>query len=364
MAKRWRQKVLLATVRTVETARADPAVAGAILAANIELQPVEAETANRELERAYYGASADINYNVRQRLSFDVDFAAGGATGTAPGWGGIIQACGMSEAVNAAVAAAAGVWTRTKGNNGDYDTGAVVTHNDKKWRSTVDNNNVEPAAGAAGWEEVPPASVVYTPITGGEKVVDFFLYIDGVRHRLDACRGTWTLNFQLGIPRIRFEFTGQFADPTDDNNPTPTSAALDKFKDPLVPSRTNTPTVSLHGASVALSNLQLAYGANVVARDIPGEASIEIVDRQASGQLTVDAPTVAGLALVKRAKEGLSGAFQMVHGVGAGKIITLDMPDLQLSSPSYSEADGYWQVQANIRPLPESGNDEIKLTTT
>ncbi len=77
----------------------------------------------------------------------------------------------------------------------------------------------------------------------------------------------------------------------------------------------------------------------------------------------MDAPAVAGLALVKRAKEGSSGAFRMVHGVGAGNIVTLDMPALQLSSPSYSEADGYWQVQANIRPLPAAGNDEIVLTS-
>ncbi len=107
--------------------------------------------------------------------------------------------------------------------------------------------------------------------------------LSGVRHRLDACRGTWTLNFQPGIPRLRFEFTGRFSDPADVANPAPDAAAIVKFRDPLVPSRTNTPAVTLHGANVALANLRLDYGANVVARDIPGEASIEIVDRQAAG---------------------------------------------------------------------------------
>ncbi len=316
MAKRWRRKVLLAKVRVPTTARADPTGADAILASNIELQPVEAETANRELDHPYYGASAEINYNVRQRLSFDVDFAgaAGADAGDVPGWGNLIQACGMAE--------------------------------------TVDDDDDD------------PDSVIYLPITGAEKVVDFFLFIDGVRHTIDACRGTWTLNFQPGIPRLRFEFTGQFADPTDVDTPTAkaTSAALAKFAVPIVPSKTNTPTVTLHGAAVALSNLSLNYGANVVARDIPGASAIEIVDRQASGQLTIDAPTVATLALVKKAKEGASGAFRLVHGTGTAKVVTLDMPKLQLSSPSYAEADGYWQIQANIRPLPSTGNDEIKFT--
>lgn len=311
MAKRWRRKVLLAKVRAEGTARADPAAADAILASNIELQPVEAETANRELERPWYGASPDINYNVRQRLSFDVDFAAGGAAGTAPGWGNIIQACGMSETVD--------------------DSGDADDH------------------------------VLYKPITGAEPVADFFVFIDGVRHRLDGCRGTWTLNFALGIPRLRFEFTGQFADPADAANAVPAPGALAKFKTPRVPSRTNTPTVSLHGADVALANLQVQYGSSVVARDIPGSASIEIVNRQPSGQITVDAPAVAALAVVKKAKDGDSGAFRMVHGAAAGQILQLDMPKLQLSSPSYSDADGYWQVQANIRPLPNAGNDEISI---
>lgn len=312
MAKRWRRKVLLAKVRAEGAARADPAAADAILASNIVLQPVEAETANRELERPYYGASADINYNIRQRLSFDVDFAAGGAAGTPPGWGNIIRACGMSETVDA---------------SGDADD-----------------------------------HVLYKPITGAEPQADFFLFIDGVRHRLDGCRGTWTLNFALGIPRIRFEFTGVFADPSDTPNVAPDAAALQKFQAPRVPSRTNTPEVSLHGADVALANLQVQYGTSVVARDIPGAASIEIVDRQPSGQITVDAPDVAAVALVRKAKDGESGAFQMIHGVGAGNILQLDMPKLQLSSPSYSDADGYWQVQANIRPLPMDGNDEISIT--
>ncbi len=74
-------------------------------------------------------------------------------------------------------------------------------------------------------------------------------------------------------------------------------------------------------------------------------------------------PVHEGGAKRERAREGAEGAFRMIHGVGHGKVVQLDMPKLQLSSPSYSEADGYWQVQANIRPLPAAGNDEIALTT-
>jgi len=147
--------------------------------------------------------------------------------------------------------------------------------------------------------------------------------------------------------------------------------AYGPWKRPVLPSNSATPTFSLHGAAnLALTSLTLDYAVQVVHREAVGAApTVEITDRQPTGRLVFDAPSVADFALVSKAKTGATGALQLVHGgvAGAndGAIVQLDMPKVALASPSYQDADGVWQAQAEYRPLPDgaTGNDEVKITT-
>ena len=171
-------------------------------------------------------------------------------------------------------------------------------------------------------------------------------------------------------PRRRFEFTARFADPADAANPT-TAATRADFPEPLVPSSEHTPTVQVHGAQAnarapfRLRTLDLHYGSRVRVSDLPGTgAEAEIVAREPSGQIALQMPSVAHLAVVAKAAAGAAGAFRLVHGNVPGNTVTLDMPAVQLASPTYSDSDGYWHVQTQIKPLPVGGNDEIRLTVT
>ena len=182
------------------------------------------------------------------------------------------------------------------------------------------------------------------------------------------------------LPQLRFQFTARFAEPSERVNPVPPMDPAG-FPDPLAPGFEYTPTLLLHGvgresnvrvpptlttrSGLDLRTLTLAYGAEVVARDGPGgEPTVQIVDRRPSGQITLDMPSVADLALVNKAVEGDTGPFRLTHGNAAGNTVTLDMPALQLSSPSYSDDDGSWRVQTHFKALPVAGNDEIRLTVT
>lgn len=306
----WRKKVLLAKIEaTSGTAEAPGAAADAILATDVELTPIAGDSVSRELDRAHHGASPTIPTGVHAEISFSVEYASSGAAGTAPAWGKLLRACGMSETV------------------------------------------------AAG------ATVTYVPVSASEPSLTIVLLVDGTKQVLAGCRGTWSLDLTPGqVPRIRFTFRGSYADPSDEA--LPTDAAYAAWKDPVPVSDAGTPTFELHGETgLVMSAASIEYGSNVVWRDAVGANEAVITGREVTGQLTIDAVTVATLAAVKRARDRTTGALKIVHGVGAGKIIELSAPKVELGTPSSQESDGIWQMQAPIVLLPnaDAGNDEIKI---
>ena len=329
MAKRWIKKLVLAKIEdssgTAETLERSDAVQ----CTNIEITPIAGETVGRELERPYYGSSPEINVAVHASISFSVELASGGlyvagdsdiGSKTAghlrtPAWSKLARACGMS-----------------------------VT---------------ETGAGAA-------RDSILLPTSAESPTLTISLNIDGVLHTLAGCRGTWSLDFAAGaIPRMRYTFLGQYANPSD--TPAVTQPHYGPYKAPVVPSHAATPTFSLGGTALALSQLTLDFGAETAYRDQIGlTPAITITDRQPSGQLTLDAQSVATFPLVQRAKEGWTGALALVHGTENGKTIKIDMPRVALSQPSYQEASKIWQHQVGFRPLPSgaTGDDEIKITAT
>ena len=368
MAKLYEQTVLLATYAAHDAEPSAPVATDVIVASNVEVTPAHAQTVTPDLRRGYYGSSPDIQYNVCQRVAFDVGFAGVGEGGHGPAWGGLIQACGMHETR----VEVPEPWSAST----TYDVDGLATHNERTWRSRLDNNVGNAPQAGAQWEAVDDVlpSAVYTPVTGGENVATLWLYIAGVLHKFEKSRGTWTLNFEIDPPQLRFEFTAPFAEPSDAVNPMPPENPM-SLPTPLGVSSRNTPTVLLHGVGrdagvsvpanfrLRLRNLTLDYGAKLVARDGVGAApEVDIVERRPLGQITLDTPDVADLAVVRKAMEGQLGAFRLTHGNEAGNTVTLDMPALQLSSPSYSAVDGYWRVKTRIKPLPVAGNDEIKLS--
>ncbi len=305
----WRKKLVLAKNESASGTAEVLAAADAVLAINVELTPLAGETVSRELERSYYGASGELPVGSHQTLAFSTELAAGGAAGTIPPWGRFLKSCGMSE------------------------TNTATT------------------------------KTVYKPITGSEPTLTASVNVDGQLHTLAGCLGTWTLSLAANqIPRMRWELTGLYKDPSATAavaNPVYTG-----WKDPIVASNAGTPRFELHGEEMALSSLELQYGAVVSYREIIGEDSeVVITDRSMTGTATIDMPAVGDFAIVKKAKEGAVGTFELTHGMGAGKIIKFDAPKVQLGPPTFQNADGIWQAQVPLTFRPNAGNDEIVIET-
>lgn len=149
-----------------------PAGTDALLVRNLEITPIEADIVSRDLIRNYLGNSPQLLANTRVSITFQVELAGSGTAGTAPRYGALLQACGLSETI------------------------------------------------------VASTSVTYAPVSSSFSSATIYFNNDGIRHILTGCRGTFTLNGEVGqIPTIDFTMVGVYNAPTDTAQPTTTYSA-------------------------------------------------------------------------------------------------------------------------------------------
>lgn len=305
---KWRKKALLAKIET--TYGTDPTPTGAanaMLVSNLEIVPFDADTLSRDTIQPHLGARAMLHTGVRVRLTFDVEMAGAGAAGTAPPYGPLLRATGCNETINAGV------------------------------------------------------SVVYGLVSENEESVTCYFHLDGSLHKVLGARGDVTKVVNaLGIPVFRFAFMGLYVAPSATADPTLTLTA---FQQPLFASDTNTPTFTLDAFAGKLAELTINGGRTVTYRHLVGEESVQITDRQMSGQILIEAPVLGTKDFFALAKAETQVALQVVHGTTAGNIVQLDCPKVQLMQPTYQERDGIAMLAMGLNIVPTAaGNDEMTIT--
>ena len=317
MALRWRRKLLLAKVEANAGTEEALVAADAILARDVEITPLAGETVSRDLERSYYANSGTIHTASHQVLTFKVEFAAAGDADTAPKWGRLLKGCGMAETITA---------------------------------TDMPNNIV--------------GDVAYTPVSTGESALTLGLNIDGQLHTLFAARGTWKLTFASNqIPYLEFTFTGNYKAPS--SAAAVASPDYTAFRTPIVPSRLNTPTFTIQGAAtLPITSLEIDYAAEVVHRELINLTEENIITgRTPAGSLVIDMPAYATFNPVTKAQTSFTGALSVIHGTAAGDKLKIDAPKVQLGAPSFSDQSGVWQATLPLAFTPNTGNDEIKITS-
>lgn len=300
----WRKKVLLAKIEGVYGTDATPAPAtDAVLAEDVEVQPMASSTEERGFDRDVLGARPQVVVGEHIVLSFSVELASSGTAGTAPALGPLLRGCSMAE--------------------------------------TID----------------PGVSVTYAPSSAdAPESLTLALNIGGVEHRLLGARGSVEMTLRRReIPKLRFTFTGLFALPTDTAAGTPDLSA---WQQPL-PVRPDVTTATLAGQTPAIAEISLSLGNEVGYRDYINDAAVLRTDRQGSGSLTYDALPLATLNPFDLARSKTPVALTTTHGTTAGAIVEIQAPAIEIGAPSYSEAEGITQIRADFRPLPITGDDEV-----
>lgn len=302
-----RQRAILAKIETTEGTDAVPTgLANAILCSNITVKPVAGSTTDRQLAFPSFGATPKVHVGKNITAQFDVEFSGSGAAGTAPLYGPLLRACGLSETITAG------------------------------------------------------QKVVYAPISNNHEAVTIYANESGTLHKLTGARGTVSLMFAKNdVPHLRFNITGRWNAPSAVALPSLTTTG---WIDPLEVGKINTPTFTLDGYAGVLQNLQLDLGNNVIYRNLPGEESVRITGRTAGGQISIDAPPLGTKDFFGLAIANTNMVLALVHGLTAGNIIQIDTPKLQLLQPDYQDADGIRLIQANVQLNRASGDDELLIT--
>jgi hypothetical protein len=305
-----RKRLLLA--KTEVTYGTDPTPTGAanaILVRNLEITPLQADLVSRDLVRPYLGNYETLLAQTRVEVTFEVELAGSGTAGTAPAYGPVLKACGLSETV------------------------------------------------------VATTSVTYAPVSSSFSSATLYFHNDGIRHKVTGCRGTFEVNMQVGqIPTIAFTMTGIYNAPSDVALPSPTYSQ----PTPLVFKNGNSSNFSLFSYSGCLQSLQMQIANDVIYRELVGcTKQVLITDRKPAATAVIEAPDIATKDYFTAALGTATGNLTVQHGSTAGNIITFTAAQADITQPSYSDLNGIQMLNLPLMLVPTSaGNDELSLVYT
>lgn len=305
-----RKRLILAKSESTYGTDSTPVGADAVLVRNLEITPIEADVVSRDLVRPYLGNYEQLLAQTRVSITFQVELAGSGTAGTAPRYGAILKACGMSETI------------------------------------------------------VATTSVTYAPVSSAFSSATIYFNNDGVLHKATGCRGTFTLNGEVGqIPTIDFTMTGIYNAPTDTVAP---SVTYSNQATPQIFKAGNTSSFSMLGHSGCLQMVNFDIANEVIYRELVGCAkSVIITNRAPSGQAMIEAPTLATKDFFAVANNDSTGSLTFQHGTNAGNIVTFTAQKVDISNPSYSDQDGIQMLNLPYVAIPtDAGNDEVALVYT
>lgn len=380
-----RKRLLLTKIESTYATDSSPAGTDAVLVRNLEITPIEADTVSRDLIRPYLGHSQQILSQARVSITFEVELAGSGTSGTASRVDSLLRACGMaatttsSDVTGTAQAGSAGSITLAAGASAtnDYYSGMVITltggtGDGSKGVITDYVGSTKVATVQKSTTAFTPdgtstysieSNVRYRPVSTGFESATIYFNNDGILHKATGCRGTFTMNCEVGqIPTLAFTMTGIY------NAPTDTAAPATTYSDqatPLIFKAGNTSAVSVLGyADCCLMSVNLDIANEIVYRELVGcSKQVLITNRAPAGEVMIEAPTIAAKDYFTIANNDTTGLLTFMHGTTAGNQVTMLAPIVDILNPTYSDSDGIQMLTLPYVAIPSSaGNDELTLT--
>jgi hypothetical protein len=380
-----RKRLLLTKIESTYATDSSPAGTDAVLVRNLEITPIEADTVSRDLIRPYLGHSQQILSQARVSITFEVELAGSGTSGTASRVDSLLRACGLaatttgSDVTGTAQAGSAGSITLAAGasstddfysgmvitltsGTGSGSKGVIVDYVGSTKVATVQKSTAAFTPDGTSAYSIE-SNVRYRPVSTGFESATIYFNNDGILHKATGCRGTFTMNCEVGqIPTIAFTMTGIYNDPTD------TAAPATTYSDqatPLIFKAGNTSAVSVLGyADCCLMSVNLDIANEIVYRELVGcTKQVLITNRAPAGEVMIEAPTIAAKDYFTIANNDTTGLLTFMHGTTAGNQVTMLAPIVDILNPTYSDSDGIQMLTLPYVAIPSSaGNDELTLT--
>lgn len=300
--------VTFAKVESTYGTNAGVAAADALLTSQAKLTPFEASYVARNLDKPNSGADQELVTGIHALVEFKCELSGSGTLGTAPAFGKLIRAC--------------------------------------RWQEIV----------------VAVTSVRYTPYRPATTSLTIEFYMDGQMHRMLGARGTFTIEFDSqNIPYLAFKFWGLYTGPT--TSAPPATTGWSGFQIPDVVNFENTPVPNLHGHSGVFKGFKFDAGSDVKYRNNPGEELVEIMRHACTGSIVMHAPVLSTKNYFTTVESNALGAFKIEHGTVAARKWFLESVGnrCQLLRPRYGDDDGRATIEADLKFIPDAGNDEVEL---
>lgn len=310
MALLSRKRLILAKAETTYGTDSTPAGSDAVLVRNLDITPVQADVVSRDLVRPFMGNSDQLLANTRVECTFEVELTGSGTAGTAPRYGGLLKACGMSETV------------------------------------------------------VASTSVTYAPVSSSFSSVTIYYNVDGVLHKVTGARGNVDMVCALGqIPVLKFTMTGIYNAPTDTAQP---SVTYTNQATPLIFKNGNTSAFQFFSFSGCFSSVEFNLANSIVYRELVGcTKEALLTGRAPAGTVMLEAPTIAAKDFFTLAAGTSTGNLTFLHGTTAGNKVTFTASQVDITQPAYADQDGIQMLNVPYVALPTTaGNDEFSIAFT
>ena len=309
-----RKKFLIAKIES--TYGTDPSPVGgsdAVQVTDLEVTPIASDNVVAPTLQGFIGNSTNSTLVAAKRVNvtFGVELAGSGTAGTAPAYGPLLKACGLSETV------------------------------------------------------VADTSVTYAGVSSSFDSVTIYCFYDGTRHKITGCRGTVTFNLAGGqFPVANFEMTGLYNDP-DDTALSGTFTVANQAA-ALEVNDTNVTTATFHGVTnVRIQSFDLALNNDVVFNETLSSKEVLIVNRLPGGTTVLEAPAVGTTDYFAKAVGVTQASSSIVLGATGGNIITMTMAQTDITGVSYGDTNGVINLSVPYLALPStSGNDEVSIAFT
>lgn len=374
----FRKKVITAKIEVSYGVDSVPTGAlNAILTRDLSIRTFQGNTEEIRYDRAYLGLGKQLYTGLYSMLEFTVDAQGSGTAGTPPAWGPLMRACACAETAKASatgtstastissVTLAAAASAVTDFYVAQAITIAGVTRNIVAYNGTTKVATVAPnfAAPPANGTYNIAAQTEYTPISDVFPSATMYFYLDGELHVLLGARGSFQLDItREALPKIKFKFMGLRVAPSTAAFPVVSTTA---FQEPSPVNNAGDTLVNLLGGTPCMESFTFDAGNALNYRNLVNCEAVVISDSQATGNFTVEKPTLAQTnydAIIAAHTLGTAffthGELPFVPGHGFAFFSTR----CQLTNPQYSDSQGLVALSMDARFVPSDlGNDQWRV---
>jgi len=285
--------------------------ANGILAGPIKIKPTY-----RQLDRlnvkGFLGTRPKLNIGESVNVTFETELRGSGTAGTAPEIGVLFEGCGMAH-------------TNTPATSDTY----------------VPDDNIDGPS------------------------ITLYVQKHDIKNVVVGARGKWKLTSKAGeYPKIAWDFTGLYADPTD--NAIPTNTVYNATVPPIVKAATF--DFGDFDTEAIIENFEIDYGNEIAKRpsvNAPtGFLAQFIKDRKVTGKIDPEAVALSTFNPLADMQANTSRALSIVFGSAAGNILTLTAPNVLIASADYASRENLLTWDGSLEICPDAGEDDVTLTFT